>query len=88
MRWRSRQSDRAAALCHSPGQFSSTAQDVARGRRSEIDFLNGHVMRRGAQLGVPTPVNDAVVKTVLSYKVGALKPDPKNLAPITAVLPR
>ena len=40
-----------------PGQYSSTAQDVARRRRSEIDHLNGYVMRRGEARGVPTPVN-------------------------------
>lgn len=40
-----------------PDQFSSTAQDLALGRRSEIDFLNGHVVRQGEALGVPTPVN-------------------------------
>jgi 2-dehydropantoate 2-reductase len=39
------------------GQRSSTAQDVARGRRSEIDFINGYIVRRGAQLGIATPVN-------------------------------
>ncbi|CAB3762542.1 ketopantoate reductase family protein [Paraburkholderia humisilvae] len=38
-------------------QYSSTAQDLARGRRSEIDHLNGYVVRRGAARGVPTPVN-------------------------------
>lgn len=36
---------------------SSTAQDVARGRHTEIDSFNGYVARRGAELGVPTPVN-------------------------------
>ena len=36
---------------------SSTAQDIARGRRTEIDSLNGYVAQCGAQLGVPTPVN-------------------------------
>ena len=36
---------------------SSTAQDIARGKRTEIDSLNGYVARRGAELGVPTPVN-------------------------------
>jgi len=36
---------------------SSTAQDIARGRRTEIDSLNGYVARRGAELGVATPVN-------------------------------
>jgi 2-dehydropantoate 2-reductase len=36
---------------------SSTAQDIERGRATEIDSLNGFVARRGAELGVPTPVN-------------------------------
>lgn len=40
-----------------PGQYSSTAQDVMRGKPSEIDHLNGLVVRRGAAHGVPTPVN-------------------------------
>lgn len=40
-----------------PGQLSSTAQDLARGKPSEIDYLNGHVVRRGQALGIPTPVN-------------------------------
>jgi 2-dehydropantoate 2-reductase len=40
-----------------PGQMSSTAQDIARGRPTEIDALNGFVARRGAALGVPAPVN-------------------------------
>ncbi|GER20584.1 2-dehydropantoate 2-reductase [Variovorax boronicumulans] len=40
-----------------PSQYSSTAQDLARGKRSEIDHLNGLVVRRGEALGVPTPAN-------------------------------
>ena len=36
---------------------SSMAQDLARGRRTEIDALNGFVARRGEALGVPVPVN-------------------------------
>ena len=40
-----------------PGQLSSTAQDLARGKPTEIDYLNGHVVRRGEALGIPTPVN-------------------------------
>ncbi len=39
---------------------SSTAQDVGRGKRTEIDALNGYVARRGAELGVPTPVNQTL----------------------------
>lgn len=40
-----------------PNQYSSTAQDVTRGRPSEIDFLNGYVVRKGRELNIPTPVN-------------------------------
>lgn len=40
-----------------PTQHSSTAQDLMRGKPTEIDHLNGYVMRRGADLGVPTPAN-------------------------------
>ena len=40
-----------------PAQFSSTAQDLARGKRSEIDYLNGLVVRRGEALGSATPAN-------------------------------
>jgi 2-dehydropantoate 2-reductase len=47
-----------------PGQYSSTAQDIARGRRTEIDYLNGHVTRHGALLGVPTPVNETLFALV------------------------
>jgi 2-dehydropantoate 2-reductase len=42
------------------GATSSTAQDIARGKRTEIDSLNGYVARRGAELGVATPVNQAL----------------------------
>ena len=43
-----------------PAQLSSTAQDMARGKPSEIDHLNGFVARRGRELGVPTPANQAL----------------------------
>ncbi|MFZ3215186.1 MAG: ketopantoate reductase family protein [Candidatus Acidiferrales bacterium] len=43
---------------------SSTAQDLARGRRTEIESLNGYVVRRGAELGVATPHNFAVYAMV------------------------
>ena len=50
-----------------PGQLSSTAQDLVRGKPTEIDHLNGFVARRGRELGVATPVNQtlhALVKLV------------------------
>ncbi|CAG2157210.1 ketopantoate reductase family protein [Cupriavidus numazuensis] len=40
-----------------PGQSSSTAQDLARGKRSEIDHLNGLIVRCGDALGIPVPAN-------------------------------
>ena len=40
-----------------PAQMSSTAQDLARGKRSEIDHLNGYIVRRGEALGIATPAN-------------------------------
>ena len=40
-----------------PAQFSSTAQDLARGKPSESDHLNGHVVRLGAARGVAAPAN-------------------------------
>jgi 2-dehydropantoate 2-reductase len=43
-----------------PNQTSSTAQDLARGKPSEIDYLNGYVVRKGAELGIPTPTNHAL----------------------------
>ena len=43
-----------------PNQMSSTAQDLVRGKPSEIDFLNGYVVRKGAELGIPTPTNQAL----------------------------
>jgi 2-dehydropantoate 2-reductase len=42
------------------GALSSTAQDMFRGKRTEIDSLNGYISRRGAELSVPTPVNHAL----------------------------
>src|SRR6266568_7989987 len=44
--------------------FSSTAQDLNRGRPTEIDALNGYISRRGEELGIPVPVNHALFTLV------------------------
>jgi 2-dehydropantoate 2-reductase len=44
--------------------FSSTAQDLNRQRVTEIDALNGYIVRRGAEVGVPVPVNNALFTLV------------------------
>ncbi len=46
------------------GQMSSTAMDLARGRPTEIDHLNGYIVAKGAALGVATPVNRALLLLV------------------------
>ena len=47
-----------------PEALSSTAQDIARGKPTEIDSLNGFLVRRGAEMGVPTPVNQTLYSLV------------------------
>lgn len=46
------------------GQFSSTAQDLMRVRRTEIDHLNGYIVRRGKLLGIETPANEVLYSIV------------------------
>ena len=61
-----------------PTQLSSTAQDLARGKRSEIDHLNGYVVRRGEALGIAVPANrvlHALVKLLEERSAPAASPD-------------
>lgn len=60
-----------------PTQLSSTAQDLARGKRSEIDHLNGYVVRRGEALGIAAPVNrvlHALVKLLEARSAPGTRP--------------
>ena len=52
------------------GTRSSTAQDMARGKHTEIDSLNGHVARLGEELKVPVPVNHTLYTLVKLYEAG------------------
>src|SRR5204863_3481683 len=64
---RDRESGMAAALeiaTQMADALSSTAQDLNRGRPTEIDSLNGYIARRGAELGGPVPVNHALFTLV------------------------
>jgi len=47
-----------------PEAISSTAQDIARGKPTEIDSLNGFLVRKGAELIVSTPVNETLCSLV------------------------
>jgi 2-dehydropantoate 2-reductase len=53
-----------------PAQLSSTAQDLARHKQSEIDYLNGHILRRGTALGIATPVNRVLHTLVKLLEAG------------------
>jgi 2-dehydropantoate 2-reductase len=58
-----------------PQATSSTAQDIGRGKHTEIDSLNGYVARRGVELGIATPVNQtlhALVKLLEEQVVGTV----------------
>ena len=54
------------------GATSSMAQDIARGRPTEIDSLNGYVVRRGTALGIATPVSEILVAMVKLLEESAL----------------
>jgi len=52
---------------------SSTAQDIARGKLTEIDSLNGYIVRRGKELGLPVPVNLTLYALVKLIEESAAK---------------
>lgn len=53
----------------STSNISSMLQDARRGRRTEIDFINGYIVKRGLELGIPCPVNAAVIQIVKAKQV-------------------
>lgn len=56
------------------GQYSSTAQDLMNGKRTEIDFLNGDVVQKAAKHGIDVPINRTLTLLVKSAEhSGALK---------------
>jgi len=57
----------------------SMGQDMVKGRRTEIEFLNGLIVRKGEEIGIPTPANAALTDIVKRVEKGELKPDPKHL---------
>lgn len=69
-----------------PGGRPSLGQDVLKGRRTEIDYLNGYVAGQGRKAGVKTPYSDKIVAIVHSLGVG-FKPGPERIAPLVKMLP-
>lgn len=57
----------------------SMGQDMIKGRRTEIDFINGFIVRKGEEIGLPTPANAALTNIVKRVEKGELQADPKHL---------
>ena len=61
-------------------QRPSMAQDILKGRRTEIDAMNGFIARKGAEVGVPAPSHAKLAGIVTRIERGELKPSPSLLA--------
>jgi len=61
-------------------QRPSMAQDILKGRRTEIDAMNGYIARKGAEAGVPAPSHARLAQIVTRVERGELKPSPSLLA--------
>ncbi len=60
-------------------QRPSMGQDMMKGRRTEIEFLNGYVVREGAKVGLAAQANAALTDIVKRVEKGELKPDPRHV---------
>lgn len=58
---------------------SSSLQSLERGRKTEIDYLNGYVVEQAKQVNIPTPVNAALVKMIKEIEAGERTIQPSNL---------
>ncbi|MFC2025202.1 ketopantoate reductase family protein [Chloroflexota bacterium] len=71
---------RASSRGASEGAITMVQYDIRNGRPTEVGgYLNGLVVRKGVEAGVPTPVNEAVTALVLRMERGELRPDVSNL---------
>jgi 2-dehydropantoate 2-reductase len=64
----------------SDDQRPSMAQDIAKGRRTETDYINGYVALRGAEIGVPAPTHARMNEAVKRVERGEAKPSPELIA--------
>jgi 2-dehydropantoate 2-reductase len=61
------------------GQRPSMGQDMAKGRRTEIEFINGHIVREGEKLGITCRANAILTDIVKKVERGELKQDPRHI---------
>ena len=62
--------------------YGSIGQDLAKGRRTEIDYVCGYVASKGAQIGVPTPAQSALLALVKRVERGEIERSMDNIAPL------
>ncbi len=60
-------------------QRPSMAQDMAKGRRTEIEFMNGYIAAKGAEAGVPAPTHARLTEVVKQVERGAPPASPANV---------
>ena len=56
-----------------PDQHTAVEQDLMKGRRSEIDYINGITVRNGRKVNIPTPLNEAVISLIYQIEQGKLE---------------
>ena len=61
-------------------QRPSMGQDMIKGRRTEIDYLNGLIADKARELGIAVPANDGIVTAVRRIERGEIEPSPEALA--------
>lgn len=64
----------------------SLLQDIMKGRRTEIDYLNGLIASLGQRFGIPTPFNSGMVALVREIEGGQRHPAVENVQPLLALL--
>jgi 2-dehydropantoate 2-reductase len=69
-----------------PHSRNAVVQDHAKGRRTEVDYLNGYVVKKGLECNVPTPMNTAVTKMNQMIDEGIYPAEEKNLFRIKSLL--
>ena len=61
------------------------AQDVIKGRRTEVRYMNGFIVERGHEASIATPLNAAIVQVVQDIEAGRLKPEPENVERVLSI---
>ena len=69
----------AQANRRSDTQVASMGQDMRKGRRTEIEFMNGYVVETAASIGRSAPLNQALTELVLKVERGTLKANPQHV---------